>query len=113
MLRRCSGKAQRKSAPWITDHRERWAKLILDIRHTAAEAAFEAANYGLAHRLVKQVLAENPYRERAWRLAMKIASAVGDTDGVIAAYRGCGAALRELPTEPSPATRALFDQLRF
>jgi DNA-binding SARP family transcriptional activator len=100
-------------SPWITEHRDRWAKLILDIRHTAAEAAFEAASYGEAHRLVKQVLADDPYRERGWRLAMKIASAVGDTDGVIAAYRGCAAALRELPTDPSPATRALFERLRY
>ena len=59
------------------------------------------------------MLAEDPYRERGWRLAMKIASAVGDADGVIAAYRGCAAALRELPTDPSLATRALFDRLRF
>jgi ATP/maltotriose-dependent transcriptional regulator MalT/DNA-binding SARP family transcriptional activator len=114
-LRRVEGREVLPGArsPWITGHRERWATLIMDIRHTAAEAAFEAASYGEAHRLVKQVLAEDPYRERGWRLAMKIASAVGDTDGVIAAYRGCTAALRELPTDPSPATRALFDRLRF
>jgi DNA-binding SARP family transcriptional activator len=114
-LRQVAGKEVLPGArsPWITGHRDQWAKLILDIRHTAAEAAFEATSYGEAHRLVKQVLAEDPYRERGWRLAMKIASAVGDTDEVITAYRGCTAALRELPTDPSPATRALFDRLRF
>lgn len=99
-------------SPWATEHRERWKALLLDIRHTAAEAAFETADYGLAHRMAKKVLAEDCYRERAWRLTMKTASAVGDTDGVIAAYRGCEAALREVPAEPSAATRALFDRLR-
>ncbi|WP_416972152.1 BTAD domain-containing putative transcriptional regulator [Streptomyces sp. 4F14] len=99
-------------SPWVTEHRERWATLIRDIRHTAAEAAYETADYGIAHRLVQQVLAEDPYRERAWRLAMKVASAVGDTDRVIAAYRGCATAMRELRADPSSATRALFDRLR-
>jgi ATP/maltotriose-dependent transcriptional regulator MalT/DNA-binding SARP family transcriptional activator len=97
---------------WALDHQERWAALVLDICHTAAEAAFDTARYGLAHRLVQQVLARDAYRERAWRLSMKIASYVGDTDRVIAAYHGCEAALRELPTTPSRATRALLDQLR-
>ena len=99
-------------SPWVTEHRARWASLILDIRHTAAEAAFSAARYMQAYQLVQDVLREDPYRERAWRLAMKVASAVGDTDQVIAAYRGCEAALAELPTTPSEATRALFERLR-
>jgi ATP/maltotriose-dependent transcriptional regulator MalT/DNA-binding SARP family transcriptional activator len=113
-LNRVSGKEMLPGArsPWAAGHRDRWTSLVLDIRHTAAEAAYEEPSYGLAHQLVSQVLAEDPYRERAWRLAMRIASAVGDTDGVIAAYRGCQSALRELPAEPSPATRALFDRLR-
>src|SRR5262249_55098470 len=70
-LHRVAGKDVLAGArsPWTTEHRERWATLILDIRHTAAEAAYETADYGVAHRLVKQVLAEDAYRERAWRLA--------------------------------------------
>lgn len=97
---------------WALDHQQRWAALVLDICHTAAEAAFDTARYGLAHRLVQQVLARDAYRERAWRLSMKIASAVGDTDRVIAAYRGCEAALRELPATPARATQDLLNQLR-
>jgi DNA-binding SARP family transcriptional activator len=97
---------------WVAGHRQHWAELICDIKHTAAEAAYETADYGLAHELTQQVLAHDPYRERAWRLAMKIASAVGDNDRVIAAYRACEAALREVPAQPSPSTRTLLDQLR-
>ncbi len=113
-LERVSGKEVLPGAPspWATEHRRCWATLILDIRHTAAGAAYETADYGVAHRLVKQVLAEDAYRESAWRLAMKVASAIGDTDGVIAAYRGCEAALHELAATPSAATRELFDRLR-
>jgi DNA-binding SARP family transcriptional activator len=98
-------------SPWAIEHRMRWAALVRDLRQTAAEAAYETAQYGDAHRLVREVLAEDPYRERAWRLAMHVAAAVGDTDRVIAAYRDCESALRELPAKPSAATRALFDAL--
>ncbi|KAA1397115.1 BTAD domain-containing putative transcriptional regulator [Aeromicrobium ginsengisoli] len=98
-------------SPWVTDHRERWAALVLDIRHAAAEAAFDTADYGVAHRFVRQVLAADPYRERAWRLAMKVADAVGDTDRVIGSYRSCELALKELSTSPSEATRKLFATL--
>jgi DNA-binding SARP family transcriptional activator len=99
-------------SPWVDQYRQRWTDLVLDIRHTAAEAAFDSANYGIAHELCEQVLGEDPYRERAWRLAMRVASAVGDTDRVIAAYRGCETALRDLRTEPSMSTRQLLNSLR-
>jgi DNA-binding SARP family transcriptional activator len=98
-------------SPWVNEHRMRWADLVRDLRQTAAEAAYETAQYGDAHRLVREVLGEDPYRERAWRLAMHVAAAVGDTDRVIATYRDCESALRELPAKPSAATRALFDAL--
>jgi DNA-binding SARP family transcriptional activator len=99
-------------SPWVAQHRQRWTDLVLDIRHTAAEAAYESGNYGIAYSLSEQVLRQDPYRERAWRLAMMVASAVGDTDRVIAAYRRCEAALEELRTEPSDSTRQLLDRLR-
>jgi DNA-binding SARP family transcriptional activator/tetratricopeptide (TPR) repeat protein len=98
-------------SPWAAEHRLRWSGLVRDLRQTAAEAAYESANYGLAHRLVRAVLVEDPYRERAWRLAMNVASAVGDSDQVIAAYRGCESALSQLSVKPSAATRDLFDRL--
>jgi len=114
VLDRVSGREVLPAArsPWVTAYRQRWAELILDIRHTAAQAAYDTAQYGLAHQLTQQVLTEDPYRERVWRLAMHIASAVGDTDRIIAAYRACEAALREVPTEPSAATRELLHRLR-
>ncbi|MTD53824.1 bacterial transcriptional activator domain-containing protein [Amycolatopsis pithecellobii] len=113
-MNRVSGRAVLPTArsPWVTAYRQRWNELILDIRHIAAEAAYDTAQYDLAYQLTQQVLAEAPYRERAWRLAMHISSAVGDTDRIIAAYRACETALREVPTQPSAATRELLDRLR-
>ena len=58
------------------------------------------------------MLAEDPYRESACRLAMRVAGAVGDEDGVIAAYRRCSSALGELGAQPSDSTRQLLTHLR-
>lgn len=57
-------------------------------------------------------LAADPFKESAWRLAMRIANALGDEDRVIATFRRCRAALNELDLEPSDATQQLLDQLR-
>ena len=54
----------------------------------------------------------DPYREAAWRLQMRLASAVGDEDRVIGAFRGCERALAELGARPAGATRHLLDALR-
>ena len=70
------------------------------------------AAIGDAERLVAAVLRDDPYREAAWRLQMRLASAVGDEDRVIGAFRGCERALGELGTRPAGATRHLLDALR-
>jgi LuxR family transcriptional regulator, maltose regulon positive regulatory protein len=58
------------------------------------------------------VFAIDPYRERAWRLAMRIVAAYGDDDRVIAVFRRCERALVEVGIAPSPSTRRLLDALR-
>jgi DNA-binding SARP family transcriptional activator len=97
---------------WVVEQRARWATLLLDVRHAAAEAAFEVADYGSAHTLVDQVLEQDPYRERAWRLKMRVAGAVGDGDRVISSYRACAAALHDIAISPADSTRRLLQQLR-
>lgn len=98
---------------WANDQRRRWNDLDLDLHHAAAEAAFEVADYGNSHLLIETVIARDPFRERAWRLEMRIAGAVGDGDGVIAAYRGCERALDALGITPTDSTRQLLQRLRF
>jgi ATP/maltotriose-dependent transcriptional regulator MalT/DNA-binding SARP family transcriptional activator len=98
---------------WVTDQRRRWNDLLTDIRHDAASAAFEIADYATASTLIDEVIERDQFRERAWRLKMRVAAAVGDGDGVISAFRGCEAALTALKIAPTDSTRQLLQRLRF
>ncbi|MEU1595103.1 BTAD domain-containing putative transcriptional regulator [Streptomyces sp. NPDC005708] len=97
---------------WIQERQEMIAALARDTRAEAAEIALNAGRYRLAGRLTQAVLAEDPYRESTWRLEMRIADALGDTDRVIAAFRSCEHALADLGALPSQSTRRLLDSLR-
>jgi LuxR family transcriptional regulator, maltose regulon positive regulatory protein len=99
-------------APWVAERRGRLAELRADARLEAARLAYEAGRYAEAGELAEAALGEDPFRESAWRLLMRLAGAVGDEDGVIAAYRRCAGALDELGAAPSDATRQLLRQLR-
>jgi DNA-binding SARP family transcriptional activator len=100
------------SASWIEDRRDRLARLVADARHDTAELCFAAGRYADAARLVQTILSEDPFREAAHRLEMRIANATGDEDRVIAAYRRCERRLSELGTTPSTTTRQLLETLR-
>jgi DNA-binding SARP family transcriptional activator len=97
---------------WAQERRRRLEEVGADARFEAAELSFAAGRYQDAERMVAAVLRDDPYREAAWRLQMRLASAVGDEDRVIGAFRGCERALGELGTRPAGATRSLLDTLR-
>jgi DNA-binding SARP family transcriptional activator len=97
---------------WALGQRARWSVMVIDLRHAAADAAFEVDDHRLAQRLIDSVLDADPYRERGWRLAMRIAGSMGDGDAVIARYRSCAAHLAELGTAPSDSTTRLLHLLR-
>jgi ATP-dependent transcriptional regulator len=99
-------------SPWIQQHREQLAVLCLDTRCEAAELAFAMGDFPRANALAKEVLTEDPFRESMWRLKMRIANAIGDTDRIIAAYRACERALGQLGARPAASTRRLLDDLR-
>lgn len=99
-------------APWVAERRDHLVRLAADARLEAARLAFAGGRYRQAERLVEAVLDADPFKESAWRLAMRVANAVGDEDRVIAAYRRCTRALDELGTVPSGSTRQLLEQLR-
>jgi DNA-binding SARP family transcriptional activator len=99
-------------APWVAERRERLAALRADARLEAGRLELAAGRYGAASALGEAVLADDPFRESAWRLLMRAAGAVGDGDGVIAAYRRCAGALDELGTRPSDSTQSLLERLR-
>jgi DNA-binding SARP family transcriptional activator len=97
---------------WVEERRERLGRLVADARLGAAELCFATGRYADAARLVETTLEDDPFREGAHRLEMRIANAVGDEDRVIGAYRRCELALSELGTGPSTSTRQLLETLR-
>jgi len=99
-------------SPWLDERRERLLQLAADARYEVAELAFAAERYDEASALARRSLEDDPYREAAWRLLMRVAGVMGDGDGVVRAYRACEQALAEVRAEPAATTRRLLDQLR-
>jgi ATP/maltotriose-dependent transcriptional regulator MalT/DNA-binding SARP family transcriptional activator len=97
---------------WAQERRTYLSSLTSKARLQAAHIQYEHEQFLEAERLAHQALAQDPYQESAWRLLMRIGSAVGDEDRVITAYRHCQLALAELGATPSDSTRRLLDQLR-
>jgi DNA-binding SARP family transcriptional activator len=97
---------------WVEERREYLTRLIQDARYEAAHVALAADHLRLAARLTADVLRSDPFRESAWRLQMRIAHSLGDQDRVVAAYRECEQALRELGAEPTRTTTQLLHDLR-
>lgn len=97
---------------WVARRRSELEELAVRARLRAARAAFSEEDFAEAGRLVEATLARDPYQESAWRLLMRVGSAVGDEDRVITGFRRCHAALADLGVQPSEATQTLFDRLR-
>jgi DNA-binding SARP family transcriptional activator len=97
---------------WVDERRAALGDLATRARHDAADGAFAAGRYDEAQRLIEQVLDADPFRETAWRLAMRIASVLGDEDRVIRTYRDCQGALERIGATPAHATRELLERLR-
>jgi DNA-binding SARP family transcriptional activator len=97
---------------WVDERRMRLADLANDARYEAAELAFAEGKLDDAGRLAAEVLEADRQREAAWRLAMQVAAALGDENGVLRAYKRCEQALAEIGTKPAPTTRQLLERLR-
>jgi DNA-binding SARP family transcriptional activator len=97
---------------WADERQQHLADLATNARYEAAELALSAGRLDQARQLCDAALGADPYREGAWRLAMRIAESLGDDAGVVRAYRGCEKALSQLGTAPSPSTKELMQRLR-
>ncbi|WP_240793251.1 AfsR/SARP family transcriptional regulator [Arthrobacter crystallopoietes] len=97
---------------WAVQRREYLEHQAAQARLEAAQIAFKDQSYQQAIQLAEEVVARDPFKESAWRLLMRIVSAVGDEDRVVASFHRCITALNELGITPSDSTRALFDRLR-
>lgn len=96
---------------WVEHRRSRLTQRATAARFEAAETAYALERLGEAEELLAVVLRADPLQEPAWRLAMRLADAVGDENRVLTTYRDCEAALAEIAAQPSAATRALLASL--
>jgi DNA-binding SARP family transcriptional activator len=97
---------------WVEERRRHLTELATDARYEAAELAFAQGRLDEAGQLVEHVLREEPYREAAFRLEMRLAAALGDDHGVLRAFQRCERALAAVGATPTQTTRRLLDQLR-
>ena len=97
---------------WSESRRDHLHALAQNARMEYAELAFRHGRFKEASELTGTVLAEDPLRESAWRLKMRLASAVGDDDAVLGAFSGAHAELAKLGLDVSAETRRLIAQLR-
>jgi two-component SAPR family response regulator len=99
-------------SPWVAERRALLDDLAANARHEAAELEFAAGRYQDAGRLAESVLDAHPLRESTWRLSMRVAAMLGDTDKVLSTFEACRLRLAEIGTGPSAETRQLVDRLR-
>lgn len=97
---------------WVTAQRERLEGVKVDAHIAMAVTAFEVSRFDLAESALREAVRIDPFRERPWRLLMRVAAARGSEAGVLEAYRGCERAMGEAGLEPSEETRRLLAGLR-
>jgi ATP/maltotriose-dependent transcriptional regulator MalT/DNA-binding SARP family transcriptional activator len=97
---------------WVEERRRHLAELATDARFEAAELAFAEGRLDEARQLVDDVLSDEPFREAAFRLKMRLAGALGDEHGVVREFQRCERALAAVGATPTQTTRRLLEQLR-
>jgi DNA-binding SARP family transcriptional activator len=97
---------------WALERRSDLERLVTDARVDMAVAAYEDGQLHLADRVLRRVLSDDPFRERAWRLRMRVAASQGHHDELVGIFGACRASLAELGLEPAYATQSLLAGLR-
>jgi DNA-binding SARP family transcriptional activator len=93
--------------------RERLRARFLNVLAHLADFHFSTADYDACLDAVLRLLAADPCREDAHRLAMRSYLRRGERAQALRQYRLCEAILAtEFETVPEPATRALFERIR-
>ncbi|HVL31745.1 MAG TPA: AAA family ATPase [Solirubrobacteraceae bacterium] len=97
---------------WVLEERERLRALYLDALELLALQLHERGELPAAVRHAERLVRQDPLREDAHRLLMRLYDACGDRARALRAYHVCASTLqRELAIAPSPATRAAYAAL--
>ncbi len=101
-----------RDSMWIEERRMSLAERAVAARFDAAELSFAQGDLRTSQTHLDAVLAADPYRESAWRLAMRVAAGYGDADRAVDVFRRCARTLAQVGIQPAPSTRQLLQALR-
>ncbi len=97
---------------WVAPHRERFRQIRLHALERLGVHLAEEGRYGRAVEVCLAVVADDPLRESAQRVLIRIYLAEGNVHEAVATYRTYREVMREeLGLEPSPQMEALIDEL--
>jgi DNA-binding SARP family transcriptional activator len=97
---------------WVAPARERFRQIRLHALESLGERLAEEGRYGRAVEVSLAVVADDPLRESAQRVLIRIYVAEGNVHEAVARYRAYRETMRdELGLEPSPQMEALIDEL--
>jgi DNA-binding SARP family transcriptional activator len=97
---------------WIATHRDRLRHLFIGALERLAALLAEHGNHTEAIARAERLVHEEPLREDAHRLLMRLHDARGDRASALQAYQACVATLaREVGAPPSARTREAYEAL--
>ncbi|WP_433038946.1 AfsR/SARP family transcriptional regulator [Actinomycetospora sp. CA-053990] len=97
---------------WADTRRREVADRVAAGRLELATLAADDGDLEEAERQVARVLADDPYREQAWRIRLVVDGAGGDHDRLVEHYRSYVAVMRELDMGPSAEMHRLVETIR-
>jgi DNA-binding SARP family transcriptional activator len=97
---------------WLLEERERLRRRYLQALERLVELLEARGEHAQAIGHAERILREDPLREAAYQVLMRLHDARGDRARALRAYHACAATLeRELNVEPSAATRRAYEAL--
>ncbi len=97
---------------WILPERDRLRQLFLSAAERLLALLEEDRDYDAAIQIAQQLLRQDTLHEATYRQLMRLHALRGDRAAALRVYHTCAQVLeRELGTEPSQATRTLYESL--
>lgn len=101
-----------ESGSWVEGWRDRLRDVLLRALETRAEIYVMNGEYALALQSAKELLSLEPFRETGHRWVMRAHAAMGNTAEALKSYEHCRKLIaRELGVDPSPQTKAVYEEL--